>query len=100
MPSGAGIINLGRSATVDYPALVDNLVSGHFSGAVLDVFDPEPLPDDSILWRTPNLLVTPHISADDGNSYVEMTLDLVFANLARTLRGEPLQNVVNPELGY
>jgi len=44
--------------------------------------------------------VTPHISADDGNSYVEMTLDLVFANLARTLRGEPLQNVVNPELGY
>ena len=100
MRSGAGVINLGRSATVDYPALVDNLDSGHFCGAVIDVFDPEPLPEDSLLWRTPHLMVTPHISADDGDSYVEMTLDLVFTNLGRTLRGEPLQNVVNPELGY
>ena len=44
---GAGIVNIGRSATMDYIALVENLQSGHFSGAILDVFDEEPLPEDS-----------------------------------------------------
>jgi phosphoglycerate dehydrogenase-like enzyme len=44
--------------------------------------------------------VTPHISADDGNTYVEMTLDLVFANLEKHLDGKPLNNVVDPVLGY
>jgi phosphoglycerate dehydrogenase-like enzyme len=97
---GAGIINVGRAGTMDYEALMDNLNSGHFSGAILDVFDPEPLPPESPLWTTPNLLVMPHISADDGNTYVEMTLDLVFQNLERHLNGQELINVVRPELGY
>ena len=100
MRNNAGVINLGRSGTMDYDALAANISSGRFRGAVLDVFDPEPLPRESVLWRTPNLLVTPHISADDGDSYVEMTLDLIFENLDRTLRNEPLQNIVNPKLGY
>ena len=64
------------------------------------MFDEEPLPEDSRLWHTPNLIVTPHISADDGNTYVEMTLDLVFANLERYLDGKPLNNIVDPALGY
>ena len=97
---GAGIINVGRSGTMDYEALVENLNRGHFSGAIIDVFDPEPLPADSPLWTTPNLLVTPHISADDGNTYVEMTLGLVFENLERYLKGQELKNLVHPELGY
>ena len=97
---GAGIINMGRAGTMDYDALADNLNSGHFSGAIIDVFDPEPLPADSPLWTTPNLLVTPHISADDGNTYVAMTLDLVFQNLERLLNGRELKNLVRPELGY
>ena len=97
---GAGIVNVGRAATMDYDALVENLRSGHLSGAILDVFDPEPLPPDSPLWHTPNLIVTPHVSADDGDSYVPMTLALVFQNMRRYLKGEPLQNVVRPELGY
>ena len=97
---GAGIVNIGRSATMDYLALVENLQSGHFSGAILDVFHEEPLPEDSRLWHTPNLIVTPHISADDGNTYVEMTLDLVFTNLERYLDGKPLNNIVDPALGY
>ena len=97
---GAGIVNIGRAATMDYRALVENLQSGHFSGAILDVFDEEPLPEGSSLWHTPNLIVTPHISADDGNTYVEMTLDLVFANLEKHLGGKPLNNVVDPVLGY
>jgi len=97
---GAGIINVGRAGTMDYEALVDNLKSGHFSGVILDVFDQEPLPPESPLWKIPNLLVMPHISADDGNTYVEMTLDLVFQNLERHLNGQELINVVRPELGY
>ena len=97
---GAGIVNIGRSGTMDYQALVENLQSGHFSGAILDVFDEEPLPESSCLWHTPNLIVTPHISADDGNAYVEMTLDLVFKNLERHLDGKPLNNIVDPALGY
>ena len=97
---GSGIINVGRAGTMDYEALVDNLKNGHFSGVILDVFDQEPLPPESSLWKIPNLLVMPHISADDGNTYVEMTLDLVFQNLERHLNGQELINIVRPELGY
>ncbi len=100
MKPGAGFVNVGRACVVDYEALGDRLEAGALSGAILDVFDPEPLPPDSPLWRTRNLLVTPHISADDGDSYVPLTLDLFFANMRRYLAGEPLQNVVRPELGY
>ena len=100
MKRGAGLVNVGRAATVDYDALAANLRSEHLSGAVLDVFDPEPLPSDSPLWGLPNLIVTPHVSADDGDSYVPLTLDLVFRNLERLLDARPLVNVVRPELGY
>lgn len=97
---GVGVINVGRAGTMDYDALVDNLRSGHIGGAIIDVFDPEPLPAESPLWSAPNLIVTPHVSADDGDSYVPMTLDLVFRNMRRYLAGEPLENAVRPELGY
>ena len=100
MKPGAGVVNVGRSATVDYDALAANLRTGHLGGAVLDVFDPEPLPPGSLLWGIPNLVVTPHVSADDGDSYVALTLELVFRNLERLLDGRPLVNVVRPELGY
>ena len=97
---GAGLINIGRAATVDYDALVALLESGHLSGAILDVFDPEPLPVDSRLWATPNLMVMPHISADDGETYVETTLSIFFDNMRRFMAGEELRNIVRPELGY
>lgn len=98
--NGAGIINISRAATMDYDALVENLRSGHFSGAILDVFDPEPLSADSRLWNISNLIITPHVSADDGNAYIPLTLDLVFQNMRRYIAGVPLQNAVRPELGY
>jgi phosphoglycerate dehydrogenase-like enzyme len=100
MKPGCGVINVGRAGTMDYEALADNLRSGHISGAILDVFDPEPLLPTSPLWNTPNLIVTPHVSADDGDAYVPITLDFVFENLRRDLANEPLVNVVRPELGY
>ena len=97
---GAGVINVGRGATFDYTALAELLDEGYLSGAVIDVFDEEPLPSDSPLWQAPNFVVTPHVSADDGDSYVPITLQLFFDNLERYLAGQPLANVVRPELGY
>ena len=85
---------------MDYDALSDLLRAGHLSGAIIDVFDPEPLPPDSPLWAVPNLIVTPHVSADDGDNYVPITLDIFFNNMRRYLAGEPLHNQVDPKLGY
>ena len=97
---GAGIVNVGRGATFDYEALANAIASGHLSGAVLDVFDAEPLPADSLLWAAPNVVITPHVSADDGDHYVPITLKLFFDNLQRYVAGDGLRNVVRPELGY
>lgn len=100
MKPGAGFVNFGRARVCDYDALAECLRAGKLSGAVLDVFDPEPLPADSHLWDVPNLLVTPHCSSDDAEAYVPMTLDLVFENVERLLRGEPVLNSVDPALEY
>ncbi len=100
MKPGAGIVNMGRGPSLDHAALAETLESGRLSGAVLDVFDREPVPPDSPLWDTPNLIMTPHMSSDDVDRYVDLTLDLVFDNLGRLLEGRRLRNVVDPELGY
>ena len=100
LKKGAGLVNIGRAAVVDYDALTELLDRQHISGAILDVFDPEPLPADSPLWKVENLIITPHVSADDGNAYVSMTLKVFFENMGRLIRGEPLANVVDVKLGY
>jgi phosphoglycerate dehydrogenase-like enzyme len=100
MKRGSGIVNVGREGVMDYAALADLLESGHLSGAILDVFEGEPLDPASPLWNTQNLIVTPHVSADDGDSYVAVTLRMFFENMRRFLGGDPLQNVVDPKLGY
>jgi phosphoglycerate dehydrogenase-like enzyme len=93
-------VNFGRAKVCDYEALSRHLRAGRISGAVLDVFDPEPLPTDSPLWDVPNLVITPHCSSDDATAYMPMTLDLVFENVDRLLRGQELLNVVDLNLEY
>ncbi len=100
MKPTAGILNIGREAVMDYDALCDKLNAETLGGAILDVFDPEPIPSDSRLWTTKNLVISPHISADDGDAYVPMTLNLFFQNLERFLQEQPLLNPVRTELGY
>jgi phosphoglycerate dehydrogenase-like enzyme len=100
MKREAGLINMSRAAVVDYRSLAEKLREGSLAGAVLDVFDPEPVPSDSTLWATPNLIITPHISSDDDVAYIPLTLDLFFDNLARYLAGRSLRNRVRPALGY
>jgi phosphoglycerate dehydrogenase-like enzyme len=95
----AGLVNIGRAAIIDYEALREKLTSGELSGAVLDVFDREPLPADSPLWTTRNLVVTPHITCDDPR-YIDQLFDAWFANFARFRSGKRLRHVVDRRLGY
>lgn len=100
MKSGAGFFNIGRAGSVDHQALVEALRSRALSGAILDVYDPEPLPEASPLWQADNVVLTPHVTSDDLDEYLPKTFDLVFANAARLLRGEMLVNTVDPAQGY
>ncbi|MFQ5789073.1 MAG: D-2-hydroxyacid dehydrogenase [Acidobacteriota bacterium] len=100
MKPHAGLINMARAQVVDYDALREKLTRGELSGAILDVFDPEPLPSDSPLWATPNLIMTPHVASDDAEQYMPLTLDLVFDNLRRHLAGRPLRNRVQRDREY
>jgi glyoxylate/hydroxypyruvate reductase A len=96
----AGLVNLGRARIVDYDALGERLTDGRLRGAILDVFDPEPLPTASPLWSVPNLIMTPHVSSDDEDHYAPLTIELVFNNIARWYAGKALRNVVDPGLRY
>ncbi len=95
----AGVVNMARGPVVDHEALADKLRSGELSGAVLDVFDPEPLPADSSLWDTPNLLVTPHVSSDPLD-YTERMLGIFVDNLQRYAAGRTLRNRVRAGTQY
>jgi phosphoglycerate dehydrogenase-like enzyme len=100
LPRGASVVNIGRGALLDGEALCDLLESGHVSGAVLDVFDPEPLPQGHRMWRTPNLVITPHVSCDDPASYNERALGILFANLRALREGAAAPNRVDLARGY
>lgn len=99
LPSHAVLINVARGGVIDEPALVETLREQRIRGAVLDVFEREPLPEDSPLWDLENVWLTPHVSGD-----IEQYPDRVFGifedNLRRFLDGQPLRNVVNLQLGY
>lgn len=100
LKADAGLINIARATVADCAALCEKLHRGELAGAVLDVVDPEPLPADSPLWDTPNLIITPHISCDDGEHYIDISLDLWFGNLARFLAHKPLNHRVDRKRGY
>ncbi len=99
MAPHAWLVNVARGGHVDHDALVTAATAGGIGGAVLDVTDPEPLPDDHPLWAVPNVLITPHI----GNT-PEMGVPLlaahIEANVAAFIAGEPLAGVVDVDAGY
>ena len=99
MGSRCWLVNVARGGHVDHGALDAALRSGVIAGAVLDVTDPEPLPDSSELWALTNCVVTPHI----GNTR-EMGLPLITGrvreNVRRWLAGEELLGLVDVALGY
>jgi phosphoglycerate dehydrogenase-like enzyme len=96
---GAVVINVGRGEILDEDALSDALLKRKLRGAGLDVFAKEPLTKESPLWSTPNTLITPH-NIDDTPETARRGLEIFLANLGRWAAGQPLRNVVDPELGY
>jgi phosphoglycerate dehydrogenase-like enzyme len=93
MADGAVLVNAGRGAVVDTDALVAELGSGRVR-AVLDVTDPEPLPDGHPLWTAPGVLsITSHIAGDSALGHAR-AIDLAARQLSRWAAGEELENVV------
>lgn len=90
LPNRSLVCNVGRGSTVDEEALVDALRAGTIAGAALDVMATEPLPEDSPLWDAPNCILTPHVAGFRAHGGDE----LVGANLAAFLAGEPMRNIV------
>ncbi len=99
MRRDAILINVGRGGLADEAAVAQALEAGVIGGAALDVFEREPLPSDSPLWRLPNVILSAHVSGFSPH-YDERSLGLFAANLRRYLAGEPLLNVVDTSLGY
>jgi phosphoglycerate dehydrogenase-like enzyme len=99
MKPGAYLINVGRGALIEEAALVKALQTKQITGAALDVFEEEPLPESSPLWALENLLITPHCAGFIENLW-ERHLELISENLRRYLAGEPLLGLVDKAIGY
>ncbi len=95
MKPGAVLVNTTRGFVVDEAALVDALESGRLGGAYLDVFETEPLPESSPLWKFDNVLITPHAS-DNIHAWPRKFIRLFGDNLERWIAGDDLVNVVHP----
>ncbi|GAA1787179.1 D-2-hydroxyacid dehydrogenase [Planosporangium flavigriseum] len=93
------LVNIGRGSLVVEDDLVEALASGSLGGAALDVFATEPLPPESPLWRLPNVVVSPHMSADT-EGFAQDLVAVFLRNLHRWIKGEPLDNVLDKKLGY
>ena len=98
--SASGVVNIGRGALLDHEALCDLLDAERLAGAVLDVFPVEPLPPEHRIWRTRNLIATPHQSCDDPTTYNRRSLGILFANLLAWQTGAALPNQVDLTRGY
>src|SRR5918998_1444438 len=97
---GAYFANVGRGSVVDEAALVDALQSGHLSGAALDVFEVEPLPQESLLWELENVIVSAHTTDVVPELINASQTDLFCDNLRRYLAGASLINVLDKRLLY
>jgi phosphoglycerate dehydrogenase-like enzyme len=85
---------------LDYDYLKIKLEKNEIAGAILDVFSTEPIPKNSKLWDTPNLVITPHVSSDSEGNYIEMVLKIFFKNLKLFLEKKELINQIDRKLGY
>ncbi|KAL1895253.1 hypothetical protein Sste5346_005399 [Sporothrix stenoceras] len=90
LPAHAWIVNVGRGTSVDEAALAAALNEGRLGGAALDVFETEPLPESSELWKAKNLVVSPHAAGGRPQG----AEGLIAENLRRFLAKQPLKNVI------
>ena len=103
MKKDAILVNVGRGSLIPTEDLIRVLEEGHLKGAVLDVFETEPLPETSPLWNMENVLITPHIAGPSfgGNAEVQdMIWNICMENMERYLNGKKLKNIVRLKDGY
>lgn len=97
----AMLLNVGRGNAIDPQALLEVLEDGRLSGVVLDVTEPEPLPEDSPLWSMDRVHITPHIS---GKLYLRETVNRIVRigaeNVMNVAEGRHPRNLVDMETGY
>lgn len=99
MKSSAYFINIGRGDTVVETDLVDALKSNRIAGAGLDVFETEPLPSSSPLWKLSNVIITPH-TAGWTPSYMDRVIDIFCNNLQAFLKKQKMPTLVDKKRGY
>ena len=97
MPRGAYVINAARGGHVVDADLLAAIESGHIAGAMLDVFNHEPLPPDHPYWAHPSVTVTPHIA---GLCVPRLMAPQIVENVRRACAGRPLLNLVERSRGY
>ena len=97
MKPSAILVNVSRGAIVDEAALIDALQEGTIGGAILDVFETEPLPAESPLWTLESVTITSHHS---GLNIPDEMADFFLDNLTRFRAGQPLHGLVDPDRGY
>jgi len=99
MKQGAVFADVSRGGVTDQTALLQALQGNRLTGAVLDVFETEPLPPENPLWAVDNAIMSPHCSSVyDG--WEEASFDVFLDNLARWVAGRELINIVDPDRGY
>lgn len=96
---GAVVIDISRGGVVEEAAVVEALERGQLTGAALDVFEQQPLPADSRLWRDPRVLVTPHVSGTSPH-YMQRSLEVFIRNAKALSAGEPSVTPVDVSAGY
>ena len=93
----AVLINVGRGSSINQSDLIEALSNGRIGGAVLDVFEHEPLPAESPLWTMNNVMITPHNSAF---SFPDQVAEIFSSNYAHYISDKPLEFVVDFDRGY
>ncbi len=101
LPVDAYIVNVGRGSAIDEDALADSLEADKLAGAALDVFVNEPLPAESRLWNTKNLIITPHVAGNLTLQYtVDKNVEMFCEDLENYANGLSLKYVVDKKRGY
>ena len=97
MKPGAILINTARGAMIDHAALTQSLLYGKLAAAALDVYDPEPIPQDSPLLKMPQVIITPHIGSASTKTR-QLMAQMTVENIEAGLAGKPLPYCANPQV--
>lgn len=100
MKPNAFVVNIARGQIVREAALAKALREKWIAGAGIDVFETEPLPADSELWRLDNIIITPHLAGLSSQNLADLRIGVFTENLKRYIRGEQLLTQVDFKLGY